>query len=538
MFKKILALILAMIMIAATFVGCGEEEEEDGKADTDASARVAMTLSLWMPTEEGTTPEAIALVEEAINDITRAQFDTAIELHLIPRSEYQAAIDARMAEIEEAIANDKSSGGKREEETAAPGTVEQETYVNELGISVTQYPSVGEKQMDIFLIKGYDKYIEYADNMQLVQLDDELRSNSKILKSYIYPTFLEIANHYGTFAIPNNHPVGTYKYLLVNKELVDKYDYHPDNLTSLLKCEDFIIDIGNQNLEGVIPLLSYVEPNNMVYWGLEEGEWSILASQMTNSSSYKQANTPKSIFTLGAYINTVLLMKTFDELGYIGDGTLEEGEKFAVGVIEGNPKTIAEYEDEYYISIYSNPMFVEEDVFGSMFAISQYTKNSARAMEIITYLNTNTDLRTVLQYGVEGVHWEYEDESKETIRIISDEYQMNLLETGNVYMTYPGEGISMDEWEYGKQQNLDSISSPYMGFRSYVTDENRELLEELAELSAEIKAEFDSCTAAEFKAFANSYKASLRDNELVVELTDNNIKHSLTAIYEEWFATK
>jgi len=537
MFKKILALILAMLMIAATFVGCGEDDEEDGAADTEASARVSMTLSLWLPTENGTTEEAKTLVEEAINDITKAQFDTAIELHLIPRDEYQAAIDARMAEIEQAIENDKNAG-TREEETAAPGVVEEETVVNELGITVKQYPSVGAKQMDIFLVKGYDKYIEYAENMQLVQLDDELNSNSKILKSYIYPTFLEIANHYGTFAIPNNHPVGTYKYLLVNKELVDKYDYHPDNLTSLLKCEDFIIDIGNQKLEGVVPLLSYVEPSNMVYWGLDSNEWSVLASQMTNTSSYKQANSPKSIFTLGAYINTVLLMKTFDELGYIGDGTLEEGEKFAVGVIEGNPKTIAEYEDEYYVSIYSNPMFEEEDVFGSMFAISQYTKNSARAMEIITYLNTSTDLRTVLQYGVEGVHWEYEDDSKETIRILNDDYQMNLLETGNVYMTYPGEGISMAEWEYGKQQNLDSISSPYMGFRSYVTDENRALLEDLSELSKEIKAEFDSCSAAEFKAYTNKLKAEHRDNELIVELTDVNVKHSLTAIYEEWFATK
>ena len=88
MFKKILALILAMIMLVCTFVACSDEEDDEATADTKKSARVSMTLSLWLPTEDGTTDEAIALVEEAINTITKAQFDTAIELHLIPRDEY------------------------------------------------------------------------------------------------------------------------------------------------------------------------------------------------------------------------------------------------------------------------------------------------------------------------------------------------------------------------------------------------------------------------------------------------------------------
>ena len=36
MFKKILALILAMLMVSAVFVGCGEDEDDDAAASVAA----------------------------------------------------------------------------------------------------------------------------------------------------------------------------------------------------------------------------------------------------------------------------------------------------------------------------------------------------------------------------------------------------------------------------------------------------------------------------------------------------------------------
>ena len=103
--------------------------------------------------------------------------------------------------------------------------------------------------------------VDYIGAVQIVrelkeqieeQLDTELSGTSKKLKTYIYPTFLTLANQKGTYAIPNNHPVGEYEYLLVNKELVEQYDYDIADLNTLIKCEGFIEDIGFQNLDGVV----------------------------------------------------------------------------------------------------------------------------------------------------------------------------------------------------------------------------------------------------------------------------------------------
>ena len=556
--KKLTSLLLAALLTAGSLVGCSSkaEEEDVATADTEQSVRVSMTLTLALPTKSGTTDEAAQKVEAAINRLTQAKFDTAIDLRLIPENEYQAYIDDTLSSINTKILEEESAAESRrkeikalkaqgvdvsgmdtgdDEETTETVETEDETIVNDLGISIKQYPEVGDTQFDIFLVQGYDNYNSYIENEYIQQLDSELSGNSKLLKTYIYPTFLELANVSGTYAIPNNHPVGQYQYLLVNKELVDTYDYDPDELTTLLKCTDFIKDIGNQHLDGVVPLLGEVEPANMTYWGTDQSQWSILASQITNTMSYKLKLVPKSVFSINVFVNTIGAMKELSELGYIGDGTIKDGEKFAVGVVAGDASIVEQYGDEYYTYIYSKPMMTEEDAYGNMLAVSTYSKNLSRAMEIITYINTSTDIRTILQYGIEGENWEYENQdTQDTIRILNNDYQMDLVTTGNVYMTYPGEGMSMDYWDYGKQQNIDSISSPYIKFKGYINDNNKDLIKQLDDLSKEYKAKLDALTYAEFDDAISEYKKELKDSELFKQLTDLENENSVASIYSTW----
>ena len=369
--KKLLSLLLAGLMLSSGLLtGCSSKTDGDetveATADTEKSSRVSMTLTLWAPTSDKTTEEAISAVQDAVNEITQAKFDTSIELHLIPQDEYQAAIDARMEEIaklkeeeelaaekkrEEAKAAKEADKTETETETESEESEEDETYVNELGITLVKYPEVEPQQMDIFLVQGYENYINYIEEGLIQQLDTELSGTSKKLKTYIYPTFLTLANQKGTYAIPNNHPVGEYEYLLVNKELVEQYDYDIDDLNTLIKCEGFIDDIGYQNLDGVVPLLDWYDASGMMYWSID-GNWSLLGSQITSTMNYNVKCAPKSLISTPVYTNTLLMMKRLNEKGYIGDGTLKDGEKFAVGIVKGDGSVAAQYEDEYYVQIY------------------------------------------------------------------------------------------------------------------------------------------------------------------------------------------
>jgi hypothetical protein len=111
-----------------------------------------------------------------------------------------------------------------------------------------------------------------------------------------------------------------------------------------------------------------------------------------------------------------------------------------------------------------------------------------------------------------------------------------IVKTGNVYMTYPGEGISMDYWAYGKQQNIDSISSPYMKFTGYVNDANKAQLAELAELSKTYKATIDATPFAEWKTTVDAIKKEIKDNELINSLLDaEENENSIASIYGAWY---
>ena len=553
--RKLVCLLLAFATVFScfAFAGCTKKSGDttvEGTT-TDSASLSTVTLTLWVPTDEDTTEEALLAVEEAINKITKAKFETAIELHAIPSDEYDAAVDARIKEIEDHIAfEEEEAARKRKEaaslaalgqtmppETTAPETTAPEgedTYINDIGMQILKYPEVGEYQMDIFLVRGRENYLSYIDRNALSELDSELVGDSKILTQYIYPTFLSSVKFEGTtYAIPNNHVVGEYQYLLINKRLVDELYWDLDDMTTLLKCQDFIMDVKERT--DVVPFLSEVEAAGMRYWS-QDGSFSLIASQIPSSSNLLTFCQPRSSLGIKAYSDTILMMKTLKEAGCIAENP-EEVEEFGVGIVAGQASDLAKYEEDYYVKVYQAPLFTEEEVFQAMFAVSTYTKDVGRSMEIITALNTDPELRTVLQYGVEDMHWRVNETNTEVIDVISDEYKMNLLETGNVYMTYPAPGVSKAYWEDGKVQNLAAQTDPFLGFteETYITEENAADYEELARYSKEVYDRVAAMTAEEFSASLTDLRKEIATNETVAKLVNKEEPVSLASFYREFY---
>lgn len=553
--KRILSALLALLMLVSAFslAGCSKEEEESEVTKT----RVATTLTLWLPSEKGTgvDDESVAQVEKAINEVTQAAYGTAIKLKVVDGNEYDAAVTAKLQEIKTRTEEEqKAAADKRQEaiQAAAKGeeyvdTSEEEKkpvqndYANEFeAMNATvfaQYPQVESTQFDIFVVHGFEMYQSLCDSFMLSELDDNIKDKSKLLKTYIYPTFLEAAKYMdSTYAVPNNHAMGTYKYMLINKEVATNlyYDYTAfDSVRSLFRYDDsgvsFIEDVM-ANVPGITPVVGKYSVPNTQYWNLNgDSEFSLLASLMHNQMTVNEVAIG-NVFANATFNDAMYYSKKIAEIApYAEPGTTDD---FAVGFIEATAEEIAKYTDKYQAVVIENPIPTQEDIFGHMLAVSSYTKDLDRAMEIVTLINTNEELRTILQYGVEGVHWKKDVDDESIIHITSDKYQMNILDTGNVYMTYPGEGRPMSDWSASKKQNLDSFMSLSAGY-TYVTESTTPLLDELATVSKTYWNRISAMGAEEFRNSTQTLRDEVNALDCIKKLTYDPTEKEDSTLKEE-----
>ncbi len=547
------ALCLLMLVTGIATSSCGQEEQDPNTLEIEATSARAMTLTIWGVKGEGTTDEAIAAVEEAMSNITEAQFNTAIKLNLYTEKEYDKALEAKMDAIQEQLDKEAAEAAAKKQaekeakqnktETTKAATSEEETtseadetILDEYGLPATLYPEVEDTQLDIFLMTDYDMLMKYSEKGVLSNLDEELAAGSKLLKSYVYPTFLT-AGKVGknTVAILNNQPIGEYTYMLLNKDLIDKYYYDPETLATFNDAYDFILDVGRSEPD-YTPVMGDLSPVGINYFTLD-GSKSVVGNMPQPTITYGQTAEPKVLLGIGRWTTYMENMKVLEANGYIGAETVTDKDKFGVAVIKGVAEDIAAFEEDYYINVIQSPQGTTENIYNGMFAVSSYTKSLARSMEIITYLNTKSDLRNLFGYGIQDVHYTLDDE--DVLTVISDDYNMDLAYTGNMFVAHAPEGKPADYWEAAKKQNLDSILSPYFCFEYTADMIDPDMAKTIADFSSAFFAAYEAAPAEGISDFMAEWIAKCDAEPALMEWvnpTPAEEKLTLGKVFADWFA--
>ncbi len=536
-----MALSLLMLFTAVVTASCNKEDDTNDTLAVDGNSSNAMTVSLWGIKGEGTTDEAIAAVEDAMSKITKVQFNTAIDLVLYEEDEYFDAITERMDEIQaakdakiaEAEARKKAEKEARKKgETLAPieteaateaVDTEDETVLDQYGIPTTLYPPVKDDQIDIFLITDYEMLCYMQEKGVLSVLDEQLSGSSKLLKQYIHPTLISAGKlNKKTVAIPNQQLVGEYTYMLLNKELLDKYSYDIDNIATLQDAYYFIRDVAAYEPE-YQPLVGDTSPININYFSVD-GQKTLVGNMVGADKVSGDDFQPRSLFEVTNWLRWIKLYMNLKNYNCIGGETFTSEDKFGVGIMKGLEADLADYEENYYSVVLQVPQCNEENAYNGMFAVSTYTKDLARSMEIITYLNTRSDLRNLFGYGIEGVHYTVDEEG--IVTKISDDYNMKLEYTGNCFLAYIPEGQSADYWEAAKAHNVDLVLSPFIHFEitEELLEENNltELYEYVVEFSNEFYAALETATTEEAVAEVIDYYWELCEEDEKIILWTND----------------
>lgn len=505
MTKKLICLLLCLLMVLPVLASC-KKKDSIGEITNEAS-RYTTTLNLWMITEEGTDAAQVAAVNAAINKLTKAKYKTQINLKYLTAAEYYTKVEEAFKAHEAFL---EENGGK-----VVPRKT-NETYVNEFGIPELKYPTAPDFEVDILFLGSHQKFVEYIEKGWLSDLTNDMGESALKLSYYMNPTMLKAASYGGkVYAVPNNHTVGEYTYLLVDKQLASEYGDLSKSSIYDSDFENFLSYVKRTYGSGadpVYPIYSAdgkVDVNDTHYWSYRlDGSYE----QLPDTFSIFGANTHnadrttklenKNLLSDSTYMRRLAAKTLYEKTdGYI---TTDAEAKAAVRLVRGGYGLRDGFDTEKYdVLVVENPTLTDEEVFSSMFAVGSHTTNLQRSLEIITYLNTDAGVRNLFQYGIENVNY-----SLETTKVGEKEYtyaqalpenayRMDINKTGNRFIGYPNSADSVLYAEEGQKQNLDLTVYPTFGLyfsKNYTPDLKSMTL--VAAVSEKVGAYLSSRTSA------------------------------------------
>ena len=359
--KKLLSMLLCLVLVCGMLVSCDEDRVfgsylpnyDDYEPEVDEK----LTLNLYIITDDMTAENAKDTVALNISLYATRNYNTELKVHYLTAAKYQSKV------TEEVSASDKDSA-------------------------------------NIVLINSLSMMQNLVNSGKLVDLTDYLKTDAfGPLNVNIAPALLEGARiGEEIYAIPNNHVVGEYEYLLIDKWANNEFKVIPPSL--------FNNDLGPADLEGFDALVAELE-EKLVANGLNPDD----------------------------YIKTT-------------KGPYEMQESL-------------EADGKYECVVVKNPTVDASVAFSSAFAIVDRGEDyNERAMEMIYAINMDKGLRDLLQYGVADINYKLVD--GDVVRIEGDTttYKMNLIYTGNVFTaSYSSEiGWTKTVAENGKLQNKEAVT--------------------------------------------------------------------------------
>jgi len=81
-------------------------------------------------------------------------------------------------------------------------------------------------------------------------------------------------------------------------------------------------------------------------------------------------------------------------------------------------------------------------------------------------VNTDTKLRDMLAYGIEGSHFEYVDVPGRgmAVRQLNPDWSLTNYQHGNFFIITPQENVPATYWDEVRQQNEEAVASVMNGF--------------------------------------------------------------------------
>lgn len=555
MSKKLVGLLLILATLLCLALTSCSSFDEDYESDSDSVTPV--TLTLYGIRGEGTTDEAVKTVEAEINKYTEKNYKTTIQLKFFDENEYDDAIEDVYVKLQEQkdaaeLAEEAASAAAKKAKDALKNLSDAELkeykkaqriyekWSEENGVDYEEETSLAmgdNVSLDIFLIRGFDDYLEAVEAEELADLSSYANGTYSLINKYTSSIVLQAAKRNGMlYAVPSNKKLVTEDteayYYAFKTDILKKYGSEVvlgqteslyDSLelgidkNTRVKLDDFFAKVKESESCDVIlapfPAIQNFDfllddMNKYPAFGYYNPEFSSASASNLEFAFGVLNDDDPSKLTFNVFVKR---MAEYRKLGYFAsDDATVENTDFVLGIFKGTLDSVkaqlGDKADEYSYYIYKSSKATTENVFEYMLAVSEDCKYPDRAFQIICALHTVPELRNLITYGVEGVHYTVnediitkvvesvddetgatvektvEEKVNKTVTKISNDYNIGFEVYGNSLIGYLPEGYDPEYQKNAAALNADVKVSGFLGYTLGLEEKDLLALEKVNEV--------------------------------------------------------
>lgn len=373
-------------------------------------------------------------------------------------------------------------------------------------------------------------YLGNSRKGAFLELDPYLDTLGKEMKEEIDGRFWEGAKIDGkTYAVPTQKELGVAPMWVFTKEYVDKYNIPFNEIHTLEDLEPWL-KVIKENEPDVVPLYITKGFSYTVFFDQLVDPVGIL---LDDNGELKIQN----MFETEEMKSALETLRRYYQAGYINaDSATAQDDKSIkrfVTKADGQPYAEEIWSENLGYPVVSSQItdtwITNGSTTGSMMAVSSNSKNKEKAIKFLNLLNTDKELRNLINYGIEGTH--YEKVSDNVIKLIDkSSYDVPYFALGNLFITYVTENEPATKWDEFQDFNDAAKVSPALGFKF----NSKEVSTEIAAVNNVLE---------EFKS--TLYSGSVDVDEYLGKLNQKLKQQGLDKIItemqkqvDEWKATK
>ena len=292
------------------------------------------------------------------------------------------------------------------------------------------------------------------------------------------------------YGVPTNKELTVQLQWMYPQELIEKYQI---DITQYQKV---------QSLEPILQLISQQEPEYLPmeldkeshnFFAIEGYEYLTDKKLPLMAKSLDEHPQIVNIFETKECLDILYALRDYYQKGYINeDAAIKEstnllyGKKVFWKASEGGPLTEGSWSKDRGYSVVtqavSKPVVTTESTQGGVMAISAYTEYPSEAVTFLNLLNTDSEIRNLFNYGIEGVQYTLDENGQVLLRdaqeLGADSYSGVPYTQGNWFIlkTLGGKYAEpLDKWEQYQDYNAQGVCSSLLGFTPDLSGFSRQI---------------------------------------------------------------